>query len=129
VQSRIGKGGLIGYEEVSRIRGSKCLLKADTRPTPKPAKKRPATNMGNLVAAVCKITPKLNTQQDAIKAKRRPIRSATGAAPSAPKNVPADKIETTSDVWPASMFLCPLESMKPVENSSCQYLGGIRKDA
>ena len=31
----------------------------------------------------------MNTQDDAIKEKRRPIRSATGAAPSAPKNVPA----------------------------------------
>jgi hypothetical protein len=65
------------------------LLRADTRPTPKPAKKRPATNRGRLVAAVCRMTPKMNTQHDAIKEKRRPIRSATGAAPSAPKNVPA----------------------------------------
>ena len=73
------------------------LLRADTRPTPKPAKKRPATNIGKCVAAVCKITPKMKTQQEAIKAKRRPIRSATGAAPSAPKKVPADKIDTTSD--------------------------------
>jgi hypothetical protein len=96
------------------------LLKADTRPTPRPAKKRPATNIGNAVAAVCKITPNMKTQQEKINDQRRPSLSAMGAAPRAPKNVPADRIETTSDCCDAVMFRWPVESLKPVENSFSQ---------
>jgi hypothetical protein len=57
----------------------------------------PATNRGISVAAVCKTTPKMNTTEDTIKASRLPSRSAIGAAKSAPKKVPAERIETISD--------------------------------
>jgi hypothetical protein len=56
---------------------------------PKPAKKRPATNMGISVAAVCSMTPNEKTQLDTIRDIRRPSLSAIGAAASAPKKVPA----------------------------------------
>jgi hypothetical protein len=70
----------------------------------------------------------MKTQHETIRDQRRPIRSAMGAAPSAPKNVPAERIETISEVCEASTFKCPVESRKPVENSFCQYLGDVRKD-
>jgi hypothetical protein len=70
------------------------LLVAEIKPTPKPAKKRPARKRGILVAAVCRMTPKINTIVETMRPKRRPIASATGAAVRAPKKVPADKMET-----------------------------------
>jgi hypothetical protein len=42
------------------------VLSAEIKPTPNPAKNLPARNSGMEVAAVCKITPKLNTQLEAI---------------------------------------------------------------
>lgn len=85
-----------GKDKVDEI-GRWNLLKAEMRPTPKPAKKRPAMNIGRAVEAVCKITPKVKTIPEEIsKAMRRPKKSARGAALSAPKNVPAERIETTA---------------------------------
>ncbi len=98
------------------------ILRADTNPTPRPAKKRPATNRGRWVAAVCKMTPKINTPQETIRDHLLPSLSAIGAAPRAPKNVPAERIETTSDCWEEVMFKCPVVSLYPVENWFCQKL-------
>jgi hypothetical protein len=70
-------------------------LRAEIRPTPKPAKKRPAVNRGSAVAAVCRMTPKTKTMVDVIRPHRRPRRSPKGAAVSAPKNVPAERMDTT----------------------------------
>ena len=98
------------------------LLMAEINPTPKPAKNRPATNIGMSVAAACKITPKLNIiEVDAMRPQRRPMASATGAAVRAPKNVPADRIETIMADWDAVMSRLPAGLRNPVENSSCQY--------
>jgi hypothetical protein len=45
---------------------------AEIRPTPRPAKKRPARNNGMLVATVCRTTPRLKTHVARIKPQRRP---------------------------------------------------------
>lgn len=77
------------------------------RPTPKPAKKRPAMNIGNAVEAVCKTTPKLKTMPaDINRARRRPKKSARGAAVSAPKKVPAERMETTAADWDGETSRC-----------------------
>jgi hypothetical protein len=73
-------------------------LNAETRPTPRPAKNRPARNNGMAVAAVCRMTPNIKTQLEAIRLQRRPMRSAMGAAPRAPKKVPAERMDTIADV-------------------------------
>lgn len=80
------------------------LLNAEIIPTPKPAKKRPAKNMGKAVAAVCKMTPNEKTTQDAMRPKRRPMKSAVGAALREPKKVPAERMETTADCWDEVML-------------------------
>ena len=67
---------------------------AESKPTPKPAKKRPAVKRGIWVDAVCKMTPKQKTKVETIKPKRRPTVSANGAAPRAPKKVPAERMDT-----------------------------------
>lgn len=72
------------------------------------------------VAAVCKATPNIKTTVEAIKPSRRPIISATGAAVSAPKNVPADRIDTIREDCEVVMFRLPELSLKPVENSRSQ---------
>jgi hypothetical protein len=69
----------------------------DTIPTPRPAKKRPTTNRGTVIAAVCIATPAQKTRQAAMIPIRRPRRSAIGAARSAPRKVPAERIETIKD--------------------------------
>jgi hypothetical protein len=75
------------------------LLKAEMRPTPKPAKNLPATNNGMAVAAVWRMTPKVKTPVDAIKPHLRPRISPIGAALRAPKKVPAERMETIVDFW------------------------------
>jgi tetrahydromethanopterin S-methyltransferase subunit F len=97
------------------------LLIAEIKPTPKPAKNRPATKSGMAVAAVCKATPNIKTTVEAIKPSRRPIASATGAAVSAPKKVPAERIDTIVEDCEAVMLRSPELSLKPVENSRSQY--------
>lgn len=74
-------------------------LKAEMRPTPKPAKNRPATNNGMAVAAVWRMTPNVKTPVDAIKPHRRPTISPIGAALRAPKKVPAERMDTIVDFW------------------------------
>jgi len=93
---------------------------AEIKPTPKPAKNRPATNRGIAVAAVCKTTPKMKTSVEAIRPNRRPKISATGAALRAPKNVPADRIETIVADCEAVMLRLPWPSIKPVEKVRSQ---------
>ena len=56
------------------------------------------------IATVCSITPKVKTPVLNIMAHRRPIVSASGADRRAPKNVPADRIDTISDCWDAFTF-------------------------
>ena len=92
------------------------VLRAETRPTPRPAKNRPAMNKGCRVAAVCRITPRLKTRPaETINPSLRPRRSPNGAAKSAPKNVPADRMETMSESSDAEMVPSEL-----VENERSQ---------
>jgi len=92
---------------------------SNTKPTPKPAKKRPANcikmhwsvlidgdssennspmNIGWDVLAVCKITSELKTNPvEAISPRRHPKVSVVGAADSAPKKVPAESIEAINE--------------------------------
>lgn len=53
------------------------------------------------MAAVCRMTPKMKTMADKMRPQRRPTASARGAAPRAPKKVPADKMETMVADWDA----------------------------
>lgn len=71
--------------------------RAEIRPTPKPAKKRPARKMGISTAMVCKTTPRLNTQVEAARPMRRPMVSARKGDARAPKKVPAERMETMAD--------------------------------
>jgi len=92
----------------------------EMRPTPDPAKNRPATNRGIADATVCKITPKQNTHRVIKSANLLPMKSAKGAAPRAPKNVPADNIETIKDDCPAVRAGLPFTSVKPVVKVASQ---------
>jgi hypothetical protein len=96
------------------------ILNAETKPTPNPAKNRPATNNGISVAAVCKMTPNMKTMEDTISDQRRPMRSAIIDEASAPKKVPAERIETISDCCDAVIMGFPFPSLFPVENSFSQ---------
>lgn len=71
---------------------------AEIKPTPTPAKKRPARNSGRDVAAVWKTTPTLKIQHDTMRPQRRPMLSPSNGDARAPKKVPADRIETTAEV-------------------------------
>jgi hypothetical protein len=78
------------------------LLRAEIKPTPYPAKKRPAMNRGCDVETVWRMTPKLKTiPADSIRPMRRPRKSPTGEAVRAPKKVPAERIETMRESWAA----------------------------
>jgi len=96
------------------------ILRAETRPTPKPAKKRPARNRSRLVEATWRMTPRLNIQQETIKDQRRPILSAIKGENRAPKNVPAERMETTADDCEGVMSRWPLLLTYPVEKRFCQ---------
>ena len=65
---------------------------------PRPAKNLPATKIGMCTAAVCKITPNVKTPVLKIIAQRLPRISARGAEKRAPKKVPAERMETISEV-------------------------------
>lgn len=73
------------------------------RPTPNPAKNRPARNRGRATAAVWRMTPKINTTVEAIRASRRPILSARKGDVRAPKKVPAERILTMAESWEGEM--------------------------
>jgi hypothetical protein len=100
-----------------------CLLNAEIRPTPNPAKKRPATKRGIEDEAVCNITPKQNTTRLTISASLLPRKSARGAAARAPKKVPADKIDTIREYCAAVISGRPVAGfLYPVENV-CNHSG------
>jgi hypothetical protein len=62
------------------------------------------------VAIVCRTTPSTKTPFDAMRPQRRPMMSPTGAAPRAPKNVPAERIETMAEDWLEVTFNWPVLS-------------------
>ena len=74
-------------------------INIDTIPTPRPAKTRPTTKRAKALAPACIATPTKKTMTPRTTDHRLPRKSANGAAIKAPKNVPADKIETTRDCW------------------------------
>lgn len=103
------------------IRARDSLLNADINPTPNPAKNRPATNKGISLEAVCRITPKEKMTRVTSNPILLPRKSPSGAADSAPKKVPADRIETISEDCEALMpgaFVSG--SIYPVEKVSSQ---------
>jgi len=96
------------------------ILIAEMRPTPNPAKNRPATNSGMAVETVCKTTPNENTHKVAKSPSLLPMKSASGAAANAPKNVPADKIDTIRDDSDAERAGFPYSSAEPVVKTDSQ---------
>lgn len=87
------------------------LLSAEMRPTPKPAKNRPARKRGMAVAMVWRTTPRLNTHVEMRRAGRRPRWSARKGEARAPKNVPAERMETMPDSSAVEISGRPLESV------------------
>jgi len=78
------------------------MMMALTNPTPIPAIRRPTTRTETADEATWRIAPTIIIPQPDIIVMRRPIQSARDLAKSAPKKVPADKIETMRDfshVW------------------------------
>ena len=63
---------------------------------------------GIVVEATWKATPIEKMKQEATRPMRRPKISPNGEAVRAPKKVPADKIETISEVWLAVSFGVPI---------------------
>lgn len=76
---------------------------AETKPTPNPAIRRPATRRPRLEEAVWRITPMMKTKQPAMTVVRRPNQSARSPAMRAPKKVPAERIETIRDFFHEGM--------------------------
>ena len=74
------------------------MMVAETKPTPKPATKRPATIRPRPVEAVCKMTPMMKIAHPTMTVVRRPIQSARSPARTAPKKVPADRIDVIKDL-------------------------------
>lgn len=73
----------------------------ETKPTPIPAKKRPAMNVDLLNAPVCNATPRLNgIIAEVMIPHLRPSLSATIPAIKAPTNVPTERIETMREISP-----------------------------
>ena len=90
---------------------------AEMRPTPIPAKKRPALKRGREVAAVCMATPKLKIQQAEKSPHFLPILSAKRGEDRAPKKVPTERMETIMALWEVSISGSPsVGFMYPVEN-------------
>jgi hypothetical protein len=75
------------------------MMTAETKPTPNPAIRRPATRRPRLEEAVWRITPTMKTKQPAMTVVRRPNQSARSPAIRAPKKVPAERIETMRDFF------------------------------
>ena len=73
------------------------IMIAETKPTPIPAMTRPTTRRGTVVEATCRMTPMMKMIQPTMIVTRRPMKSATSPAIRAPKNVPADRIDTMRD--------------------------------
>jgi hypothetical protein len=102
------------------ISGIKHILRAEIRPTPNPAKKRPARKRSRPVEATWRMTPKMKTKDEATSDRRRPMLSASKGDARAPKKVPAERMETTAEDWSGEMLGLPLVSVYPVEKSFCQ---------
>jgi hypothetical protein len=66
------------------------------KPTPNPAKKRPANKYEMFCAPVCRPPPRTKTIHPAAMVQRRPNLSPDGPAKAAPKKAPAVKRETTT---------------------------------
>jgi hypothetical protein len=70
------------------------MVTAETNPTPKPAIRRPTDKAAMLSDATWTMTPTMKTRQPAMIVVFRPIQSASTPLRSAPKKVPAERIET-----------------------------------
>lgn len=75
------------------------IMMAETKPTPNPATRRPATSRPKEVEAVCRITPTMKTTQPLTMVVRRPNQSAKSPAMRAPKKVPAERIDVINDFF------------------------------
>jgi hypothetical protein len=73
------------------------MMIADTKPTPIPAMRRPGTSKPTVVEATCRVTPTEKTRQPAMIVERRPHQSARDPAKSAPKKVPAERMDVIRD--------------------------------
>ena len=73
-----------------------------------------------LVATVCRMTPRLNTHVETMRPIRLPIESDKNGEARAPKNVPADRIETMADSCEGVTFGFPSGSTYPVLKRRCQ---------
>jgi hypothetical protein len=73
------------------------MMMAETKPTPIPAIRRPGTRSATVVDATCNATPREKTAQPRMIVVRRPNQSAREPAISAPKKVPAERMETIKD--------------------------------
>jgi hypothetical protein len=87
------------------------MLIAETNPTPNPATNLPTTKAGMFVAATWTTTPTMKTPHPLMIVVRRPIQSARAPDTRAPKNVPADNIDTIR-------LFCQVSYAYPVAPSS-----------
>jgi hypothetical protein len=71
------------------------MMTAETKPIPKSAVRRPGIRVEE---ATCRMTPGEKMVHPAMIVARRPIQSAAEPAIRAPKNVPAERIETMGDI-------------------------------
>src|SRR6266536_4100813 len=79
------------------------MIIAETKLTPGPAMRRPATKRPRDVDAVCRIQPIPYTMQPRVIVVRRPNQSARSPATREPKKVPAERIEMMSDLCGVGM--------------------------
>lgn len=94
----------------------------ETIPTPRPAKTRPTTNRGILVAAVCMATPTQKTRHAKTMPYLRPRLSEMGAPRRAPKKVPRERIDTTRDSVEVEIAHLPVPlftGLPNVQSQSC----------
>lgn len=70
---------------------------AETKPTPIPAIRRPATSRLSPAEAVCRMTPTMKIPQPMMIVVRRPMKSAKSPAAIDPKKVPAERMEVIRD--------------------------------
>ena len=89
-------------------------MTAETKPIPIPAMRRPGTRTAIVVEATWRTTPSEKTPHPAMIVERRPIQSARDPANSAPKKVPADKIDTINDCWEV-VYRRPLKASLSVD--------------
>jgi hypothetical protein len=90
------------------------IIIALTKPTPTPAIKRPGTSSATEVDVTWRMTPREKMPHPAMIVDRRPIQSAREPAKRAPKNVPAERIETMRD-FSHVLYIWPLKALGSVE--------------